>query len=108
MRDILFQYEQIELSTWFYLSTLLLIAFFFKFNRVLSVRNLDLLLLILLTPGLLLVNAGRQVAQDGQDQGTTRSTVGSMDPEARVKEILNDKTGGGDPSTGISSPSSLG
>ena len=99
MRDILFQYEQIELSTWFYLSSLLLIAFFFKFNRVLSVRNLDLLLLILLTPGLLLVNAGRQVAQDVQDQGTTRSTVGSMDPETRVKEILNDKTGGSDPSS---------
>ncbi|MBN1852348.1 MAG: hypothetical protein JW829_06475 [Pirellulales bacterium] len=37
------------------MSSLLLLALFFKFNRVWSVRNLDLLGMILLVPGLLLV-----------------------------------------------------
>jgi hypothetical protein len=43
--------------TWFYLSLLLILAVFFRFNRVWSLRNLDLLLLLSLTPGLLLVRA---------------------------------------------------
>ncbi|MFN0018163.1 MAG: hypothetical protein ACKVP0_07890 [Pirellulaceae bacterium] len=37
-----------------------MIALFFKFNRFWSVRNLDLILLILLAPGLLVVQAGRR------------------------------------------------
>lgn len=39
--------------TWFYLSFLLIIAVFFKFGRLWSVRNLDLLLLLTISPGLL-------------------------------------------------------
>jgi len=42
--------------TWFYMSAILAIALFFKFNRVLSLRNWDLLTLFLLVPGLLLLN----------------------------------------------------
>ena len=66
MSDILFQYEKVNPTSWAYLSSLLMLALFFKFNRVLSVRNLDLFLLILLAPGLLLVqysveNEGRCV-----------------------------------------------
>jgi len=41
--------------TWFYLSFLLIVAVFFKFNRLWSVRNLDLVLLLLISPGLLIV-----------------------------------------------------
>ena len=52
MSDILFQYYPVRLTTWFYLASLLSIALFFKFNRVWSVRNLDLLGLVLLAPGL--------------------------------------------------------
>lgn len=48
-----FQYEMLPM-TWFYLSTLIILAVFFKFNRFWSVRNLDLLSLIIFTPGLLL------------------------------------------------------
>ena len=43
--------------TWFYLSLLLILAVFFKFGRIWSVRNLDLCLLLSLSPGLLLVRA---------------------------------------------------
>src|SRR5947207_3046438 len=41
--------------TWFYLSFLLIIAVYFKFSRFWSIRNLDLVLLLLISPGLLLV-----------------------------------------------------
>src|ERR671910_2194078 len=55
MSVILYQYEKVNPTSWAYLSSLLLLALFFKFNRVFSVRNLDLFLLIFLAPGLLLV-----------------------------------------------------
>ncbi len=41
-------------STWFYLSLLLIVAVFFRFNRIWSLRNLDLALLLALSPGLLI------------------------------------------------------
>ncbi len=59
MSDFLFQYHAVEPTTWVYLSSLLLIGLFFKFGRLFSVRNLDLLLLILLGPGLLMVYYGQ-------------------------------------------------
>jgi hypothetical protein len=54
MPTSLFQYEMLP-TTWFYMSAIILLAIFFKFNRVWSVRNFDLICLILLTPGLLLL-----------------------------------------------------
>src|SRR5436190_3608390 len=46
-------------TTWFYFSFLLAVALFFKFGRVLSIRNWDVVTLFLLVPGLLLVQAAR-------------------------------------------------
>src|SRR5438874_119902 len=43
-------------STWFYFSALLAIALFFKFSRLLSVRNLDVLTLYLPMPGFLFLS----------------------------------------------------
>ena len=65
MPDILFHYERVNPTSWAYLSSLLTLALYFKFNRIWSVRNFDLFLLIMLSPGLLLVqwaweNAGTQ------------------------------------------------
>src|SRR5439155_13970128 len=65
MSEILFQYEKINPATWVYLSSLLMIGLFFQFNRFWSVRNLDLVLLILLAPGLLMVNHAREWAEKG-------------------------------------------
>jgi hypothetical protein len=42
-------------TTWFYFSLLLAIALFFKFTRLLTMRNWDVLTLFLLVPGLLLL-----------------------------------------------------
>ena len=55
MPDILFHYERVNPTSWAYLSSLLMLALYFKFNRIWSVRNIDLFLLIFLAPGLLLV-----------------------------------------------------
>ena len=42
-------------ATWFYFSLFLTVAVFFQFNRLLSIRNLDLLMLFLLVPGFLIL-----------------------------------------------------
>src|SRR5262249_61239151 len=60
MSEILFHYQKVNPTTWVYLSSLLTIGLFFQFNRFWSVRNLDLVLLILLAPGLLMVNQSRE------------------------------------------------
>ena len=62
MGEILFRYEQLEWTSWFYLSSLLTIALYFKFGRLWSIRNLDLIGLIFLAPGLLLVRYGADLA----------------------------------------------
>ena len=57
MREILVNYEQVNPTTWAYLASLLMIAVYFKFNRVLSIRNLDLVGLIALAPALLMIRS---------------------------------------------------
>jgi hypothetical protein len=59
MREVLVQYDPVNPTTWAYLSSLLMVALYFKFNRILSVRNLDLIALIALAPALLMVQYGR-------------------------------------------------
>lgn len=61
MSEVLIYYRQVNPTTWAYLSSLLIIALYFKFNRFWSVRNLDLVLLILLAPGLLLIHFGENL-----------------------------------------------
>lgn len=58
MNEILFQYHRVHATTWAYLASLLVIALYFKFNRVWSVRNGDLIGLISLAPPLLMVLYG--------------------------------------------------
>ena len=54
MRGILFEFE-LHPTTWVYISSLMVIGIYFKFHRLWSVRNLDLLGLLAFAPGLLLV-----------------------------------------------------
>jgi hypothetical protein len=58
MSHVLFRYERVDPTTWAYLASLLAVALYFKFSRFWSVRNLDLLGLILFAPPLLLVKFG--------------------------------------------------
>lgn len=57
MQDILKDYQMLP-TTWFYVSSLLIIGIFFKFQRFFSIRNLDLVGLLTFSPGLLLVVYG--------------------------------------------------
>ncbi|HEV3255752.1 MAG TPA: hypothetical protein VG013_02615 [Gemmataceae bacterium] len=57
--SIFFNFELPTPTTWFYFSLLLAVALFFKFSRLLSVRNWDVLTLFLLVPGLLLILEAR-------------------------------------------------
>lgn len=52
---------QVNPPTWFYLSLLLILSVFFRFNRFWSLRNLDLALLLSIAPGLLLISHGQSV-----------------------------------------------
>jgi hypothetical protein len=63
MSEILIRYVRVAPTTWAYLSAFLVIALYFKFSRVWSVRNLDLIILILLSPALLLVKYGLDTGQ---------------------------------------------
>src|SRR5437870_4619942 len=53
--SIFFELNLPNPTTWFYFSGLLAVALFFKFSRLLSMRNLDVLTLYLFMPGLLLI-----------------------------------------------------
>jgi hypothetical protein len=56
--SIFFEIELPNPATWFYFSGLLAVALFFKFSRLLSMRNWDVLTLFLLVPGFLLLGDG--------------------------------------------------
>ena len=58
MEQFSFAYQQIDSTIWAFASSLLMISLFFKFNRFWSVRNFDLLLIILLAPSLIMVHKG--------------------------------------------------
>jgi hypothetical protein len=61
MGQFLFYYQRPEPATWVYMSSFLVVGIFFMFHRFWSIRNLDVLLLLLLTPGLMLVYESYQV-----------------------------------------------
>jgi len=69
-----------------------MICVFFKFGRFWSVRNLDLVLLILLSPGLLLVHFGIQSQQEFQSARTTAS-VASEETAPGVVESSDSASG---------------
>ncbi len=64
MQQILYDYS-LNATTWVYLSSLIMIAVYFKFRRFWSVRNLDLVGLILFAPGMLLVMHGHEMKHLG-------------------------------------------
>ncbi len=90
MSEILFQYQKVEPTTWAYLSSLLIIGLYFKFNRVWSVRNLDLCLVILLAPGLLMVYYGEILSRQP-------ATIATASPAAKTEAKPGDDVSPRDP-----------
>ena len=91
MSELLLEYHKVPPTTWAYLSSLLMIGLFFKFNRFWSVRNLDLLLLILLAPGMLL--AVRSAERGLEVAGRLRSAEAELQ---RLESQLQSSDGVGD------------
>ncbi|MFN3192040.1 MAG: hypothetical protein ACE361_16130 [Aureliella sp.] len=60
MSQLLLYYQRPEPATWVFLSSFLLLSLYFVFHRFFSVRNLDIILLLLLAPGLMMVYEGRR------------------------------------------------
>jgi hypothetical protein len=71
-------------ATWFYLSLLLAVALFFKFSRLLSLRNWDVLALFLLVPGLLLRQENER-KQPQPDADPARSDAAKQPPNAEPR-----------------------
>lgn len=60
-------------ATWFYLSLMLAVGLFFKFNRFFSLRNWDVLSLFLLVPGFLFLHAAAQQSLDPDLRNSARA-----------------------------------
>jgi len=73
MSHLLFYYQRPEPATWVFLSSFLLLSIYFVFHRFFSVRNLDILLLMLLAPGLMMVYEGRRMQLAGTETGVTEA-----------------------------------
>lgn len=50
---------EVNAATWFYLSFLLIVSVFFRFGRIWSLRNLDLALLLAMSPGFVFLRQGQ-------------------------------------------------
>lgn len=61
--SILLDFRLPNATTWFFLALLLAITLFYRFSRVLSLRNLDLLMLFLMVPPLLYLRESRDAKQ---------------------------------------------
>lgn len=81
MSEILFHYQKVDPTTWVYLSSLLMIGLYFKFGRFWSVRNLDLVLLILLAPGLLIAQYGSETRVSVRRVAALQAERGEAGPE---------------------------
>lgn len=83
MSHLLLYYQRPEPATWVFLSSFLLLSIYFVFHRFFCIRNLDILLLILLAPGLMMVYEGRRMHL-AQDQSLTTEGLASR-PSASWK-----------------------
>ncbi|WP_182865347.1 DUF2029 domain-containing protein [Stieleria mannarensis] len=90
MSEFLLYYKRPDPTTWVYLSSFLTIGLYFVFHRFWSIRNLDIVLLILLAPGLLMVHEGRRRHLREMESGEI-ATRGQTDPgleSARPRHIV--------------------
>lgn len=91
MSDFLPHYQKIDPTTWAYVSSILILIVFFKFSRVWSVRNFDLILLVLLAPGLILTQKGFTILLNTPPVPTPTSGVAS-DPSSPTSEASSIKS----------------
>jgi hypothetical protein len=78
MSHLLLYYQRPEPATWVFLSSFLLLSIYFVFHRFFSVRNLDVLLLLLLAPGLMMVYEGRRMQLANHESFATENFAASL------------------------------
>ena len=69
------------------MSSLLMLALFFKFNRFWSVRNFDLLLIIMLAPGLLMIEGGSAWLKSYETN--SRAAIGQLTPAQQEQSAIS-------------------
>jgi hypothetical protein len=82
MNYLLFFYQRPEPATWVLLSSFLLLSIYFVFQRFFSIRNLDVVLLLLLSPGLLMVYEGRKIRFDEPSRVVDQQLVSRLLPHS--------------------------
>jgi hypothetical protein len=97
MEDFPFSYQKIDSTTWAYLSSLLMVALFFKFNRFWSFRNWDLLFIVLLAPGLLMVDGGRRMVNRQQAIPTISQATNADNQASHLSSVESDSIANVDP-----------
>jgi len=106
MGEILLHYKRPDPTTWVYLSSFLTIGLYFVFHRFWSMRNLDLVLLILLAPGLLIVHEGRRRQMLESEEARIRSA--EIEAAETVRSVMGEITvGGGSESTTANPPPAM-
>ncbi len=87
MQQFSFAYQQIDGTIWAFASSLLMISLFFKFNRFWSVRNFDLLLIILLAPSLIMVHKGMAMTNQTNTSPPAAPVIASASPSDTLTVI---------------------
>jgi hypothetical protein len=81
MEAVFTEFQKLNGTTWFYLSTLLAITVYFRFNRFFCLRNWDLITLFLLVPGLLATaRVDKRMLQVLEDAKTSNQIAPSQMP----------------------------
>ena len=88
MSHLLLYYQRPEPATWVFLSSFLLLSIYFVFHRFFCIRNLDILLLILLAPGLMMVYEGRRMNL-AQEQSLTTDGLASGTGQEALRETID-------------------
>ena len=97
MNDFLFHYLRLEPPVWVFLSSFLVIGLFLMFHRFWSLRNLDILLILLFTPGILLVYEGanrRQFTTAKQLDATVTASKDNLQAAAALSDPESPKIAG--------------
>lgn len=84
MSQFLFYYVRPEPQTWVFLSSFLVVGLFVMFHRFWSMRNLDILLILAFTPGLMMYYEGRILAIKQQTAAKSAAATEANSPQANA------------------------
>lgn len=104
MSDILLYYRRPDPTTWVYMSSFLTIGLYFVFHRFWSMRNLDIVLLILLAPGMLMVHEGRRqwvLEAEKKDAVAAQRSQTPVPDDDRTQNGEDDQAGKNRPSSKV-------